>query len=261
MSEQISRVKAKLDRSKAHLDDLENSIGKYFESTPFIIEKTEEEAKGDLVYLVRIIRSVPLEIASIAGDVVHNLRSALDHLIWQAVEFSGGSPTRSTCFPIHKDSVRIDEAIAEALKGANKSAISLVRHLRPCRGSNDILWKLHSLDIVDKHRLLFGVGSAYKSFVIQMKLDVPWQDEAVISPPLALNPADRLFPLNDGDELFRVKSQAKSAGLGLLEPRFNFEIAFGDGDAVLGEPMVPTLRSIQQYIERVVDLFEKYVFK
>ena len=258
MSDPLLSVSYKLERAKAHLDDLEKLIKEYFGLDPYLIERLEDTSTGDLVYLVRVKHEVPLSIALPAGDVVHNLRSVLDHLIWRIVELSGGTPTRSTCFPIRKDNQGIDDAINQALDGANDRAKSLVRRLKPYQGSNDLLWKLHSLDIVDKHRLLIGVGSAYKNVVIQMKMDVPWQDEPVVMPPFALNPADRLFPLDDRNELFRIKAQARESGPNMLDPKFTFEIAFGDGEAVLGEPMVPTLRSIHSYVDRVVKLFVRY---
>ncbi len=38
----------------------------------------------------------------VVGDVIHNLRSALDHLAWQLVILDGGQPNDSTQFPIYE---------------------------------------------------------------------------------------------------------------------------------------------------------------
>src|SRR5438132_5583994 len=35
--------------------------------------------------------------------------------------------------------------------------------LRPYKGGNDVLWQLHELNNVDKHRLILTVGSALRS--------------------------------------------------------------------------------------------------
>jgi hypothetical protein len=255
----LSSVKYKIDRAGHHLNQLDSLIRGYFELEPYRIMRHEESETGDLIYRLQIRQEVPLEIAGVAGDVVHNLRSALDHLIWRIVELSSGTPSRATSFPIRKDKNGFDNSIGNALDGANSRAKSLVRHLRPYRGANDTLWKLHNLDIVDKHRLLIGVGAVYKHLVIEMQMEVPWESEEIAFPPIALNPADKMFPLQDGDELFRVKSQAREDGPGMKEPKFTFEIAFGDGESVLGEPMVPTLRDIHRYVSRIVAIADKYV--
>jgi hypothetical protein len=86
--------------------------------------------------------------------------------------------------------------------------------------------QLHSLDIVDKHQVIFVVGTAHKNIVLSLQMQVPGQQEVVSFPPFALNPADRQFPLVDGAELYRVKAAAKS-GPGHGEPQFTFELCFG----------------------------------
>jgi len=42
----------------------------------------------------------PERLGVLLGDWAHNLRSALDHLMWQLVILYGGTPNRRTQFPI-----------------------------------------------------------------------------------------------------------------------------------------------------------------
>src|SRR5690606_21763862 len=42
-------------------------------------------------------------VSAIVGDVLHNLRSALDQLAWQLVLFDGGTPNQLTTFPVLRE--------------------------------------------------------------------------------------------------------------------------------------------------------------
>jgi len=45
---------------------------------------------------------LPFDALAAAGDIVHNLRSALDHLAFQLVLAGGHTPTTETAFPVGK---------------------------------------------------------------------------------------------------------------------------------------------------------------
>jgi hypothetical protein len=45
---------------------------------------------------------------AIAGDVFHNLRTALDHVAWQFVLLEGGTPNETTTFPLLEKSTDRD---------------------------------------------------------------------------------------------------------------------------------------------------------
>jgi hypothetical protein len=57
-------------------------------------------------YYIESSREVPVDLALMAGDALQNLRSALDHLIYQAIfKQTNVWPTKRTiAFPIGKDS-------------------------------------------------------------------------------------------------------------------------------------------------------------
>ncbi len=116
---------------------------------------------GGRTYIYRLVDvpTTPVEWSLIMGDAVHNLRSALDLLAWQAVIAGVGTPSRSTCSPIYKK--QEDRKFSLALKGAPSHFIDAVRQMQPYidapmaeawRGGR--LWLLYRLDIEDKHHLL-----------------------------------------------------------------------------------------------------------
>jgi len=255
----LEGAKVKLNRSTRHIAELSSVARAYLDSRPFGVTQAEEP-NGDLVWRVKIHRQVPAEWSAIVGDAVHNMRSALDLVAWQLVEVSGGHPTRDSCFPIdHAPPPAQDQTLRRALAGASPAALRLVRRLKPYASGNPVLGQLHALDITDKHRLVLVVGAAHKYVVMKMSMKVPWRPTPVEFPPLALNPADRQFPLQDGAEIFRVCAAARGSEH-THEHDLVFELAFGDVAEVKGLPLVATLESMHRHVSKIVKIIERLFF-
>lgn len=248
----------KLARAARHLDELNAVASQYLQGKPYSIESVEE-SNGDSVWRLSINQPVPLEWSAIVGDAVHNMRAALDLVVWQLVEANGNLPSRDTCFPIASGpGAQFEQALCRSLLGADDQAVKLVRRLKPYAGGNHTLSRLHALDIVDKHRLVLVVGAANKQLVIKMRIRVPWEEQPVEFPPIGLEPADRQFPLTHGEEVFRVCAAARSSDV-LSEHAVVFELAFGDVNEVQGHPLIPTLQSMHRHVSRIIDVIGKHL--
>jgi hypothetical protein len=96
----IDGVRLKIERAKKHILDLESVVIPFFDDNPYTC--TTELHPDIPWYIVRLetIKALPETIPVMIGDAVHNLRSALDHLVWQLVEAGGGVPNEHTHFPI-----------------------------------------------------------------------------------------------------------------------------------------------------------------
>jgi hypothetical protein len=110
----------------------------YFEPRPFDVRKVWDADRHRYEFVPMLHRSPPLRLGVILGDMVHNLRSALDHLVWQAVLRNGGRPNRSHQFPICDDEKDWNDACNVVMKPA---ALSRLREI-----SNE-----------DKHRVVTPV--------------------------------------------------------------------------------------------------------
>lgn len=103
------------------------------------------------------IIEVPLRFALLAGDAIHNLRAALDYVIYQLVLADGGTPTRATMFPILAEKPPKGFAQLPAVAGITREAPLLnLESLMPYAGQpyGQKLALLHRLDIADKHHLI-----------------------------------------------------------------------------------------------------------
>ena len=106
-------------------------------------------------------------LSVIVGDFVHNLRSVLDHLAWQLVLVSGGTPSERTQFPIFI-SERVSGGPLAAWQrmtaGMNDLILSEVHRVQPYTAGDNApftsLAILNALSNEDKHRLPLACVSA-----------------------------------------------------------------------------------------------------
>ena len=85
------------------------------------------------------------------GDCIHNLRSALDQLVYELVRANGGKPALRTHFPAHAEpgGVRIPGGIAD-------DALRLIEAVQPYTNTDDgnRIRLIHRLDLIHQQRQL-----------------------------------------------------------------------------------------------------------
>jgi hypothetical protein len=59
------------------------------------------------------------------------------------------------------------------------------------------------------------------------------------------------FPLEDGAVIYRIPARLRSHPVAQMnmDPEFQFEVAFGEVEVVKGQPLIPTLSQIMQFVE------------
>lgn len=74
----------KLKRADRHLRELRDAIDEFLESSPYTISFDADPETMELTLWAAVqARPNTVEWGTMIGDVVHNLRSALDQLLWQ----------------------------------------------------------------------------------------------------------------------------------------------------------------------------------
>jgi hypothetical protein len=189
--------------------------------------------------------------------VIQNLRSALDHLAYELfmTETKGRYVGKHIYFPIEKEAKTYKKTSDRKTKGISNKAKRLIDSVKPYQGGNDTLWQIHELNIIDKHRLLVTVGSSYVSFDVgahmhsMMKRSFPDQELPQFS--VFLKPADKLFPLKAGDELFGTEPDAEE------DPnmKLQFNIVLNEPGIIEGSPIVETLQTMTNEVDRLKDHF------
>ena len=260
-------IDAKIDRAKKHVDNLKTEVNAFLESDAYSVVTEDDQQTGDRVFRVRIQSEIPASIAAIAGDVVHNLRSASDYLVWQLVEANGCTPDHGTEFPFGLDEAKFLEGYKRKIRGVSKDAMGLIEGLKPYGGGNqNSLYFLHRLDIRDKHRLLMTVGGIRDRIIHGPEAVAFVESRRGPGGPLvdrfkpewiAFHYATKHggFPLKDGAEIHRIK-----AGFGHrpnvdMNPTFTFNVAFGETGVFEGEPIVESLHALTNMVDSIVDVF------
>ncbi|MGO8905512.1 MAG: hypothetical protein ACLQMH_07815 [Solirubrobacteraceae bacterium] len=103
----------------------------------------------------------PLHLGVIVGDILHNLRCVLDHLVWQLVELNGRKPGEHNQFPIFDTPKAYKEKAGRYLRGVASEHKTLIETFQPYHLDGDPAYHnlavLRDLSNIDKHRFVHPV--------------------------------------------------------------------------------------------------------
>lgn len=106
------------------------------------------------IHKIRILTTPPESLDEIAGDAVQNLRQALDHAVCSCARATGKTD-RGVWFPLVGEGADLEEAIKDKARKLPETVRDIIRTAAPSGG---LLYELHNLSVIDKHRLICGVG-------------------------------------------------------------------------------------------------------
>jgi hypothetical protein len=268
MSGGMRGPRSKIVRAKRHIQELEASLsGLTISRTthPNVIVTEDDPETGNLLYKILRVPCVPDQIGAIAGDAIHNLRSSLDLLMSQLVEDHTGKPPSSHLYypsaGDRKTFVAGCEKQIEPLVGEDAFKLILASETYR-RGRGDAAWRVHRLDIEDKHRVVYELGFnltsqtlAFPSAAfVDLGLDPEVNDAfdrrvGEIMDTLYWRPGDKFFPLKDDDVLFSGPQEPTN------DPKFRLDVAFSKPKIVETQPILPTITQFSEATESLVESF------
>ncbi len=156
----LAGVRAKLQRARAHIEAFNMAMRAFFETDPTAV-RMERDTQTNVVAIYWGLRSKPpLNLATVAGDAIQNMRAALDYLAWELVLASGGNPSEATQFPIHTSMFnhKGNRRQVTVKPGIDPAAERAIERLQPYNRTHDPhahpLAMLRKLANHDKHRQL-----------------------------------------------------------------------------------------------------------
>jgi hypothetical protein len=168
----LGGVVAKFNRAKEQFDVLREEMGTFSDRDPkaHFSRGYFDTDTWEWIERFQIREPPPLRWGVMLGDCVHNLRSALDHLICQLTLLDGGTmeDCERTQFPIASKSEAQFEQMADfRIPGLSKRHRAMVKRAQPYR-AGDRAWKhplaiLADLSNTDKHRIINPTYSIIKS--------------------------------------------------------------------------------------------------
>jgi len=168
----------KLKRADQQLNALHRDMREFLDSDPY--EPTVQfrrirgarEAPCVMDYSIRMIVKKPCRRvwSAIIGEIIHNLRSALDHAVYQLVIYRTDRPPADdarTQFPICLNPLRFNANALTMLDGVSTHTTGLIEQMQPFvtgEGEKSPLWHLNKLSNIDKHRTLHLTGGTVEAF-------------------------------------------------------------------------------------------------
>lgn len=108
--------------------------------------------------VLRVDRPIDPAWSGVTGDIAHNLRSALDYLVYQLFVLENGAPPPANGkqqFPIFKDRDGFrSRGVKQNLRGLSAPAVEMMESFQPFatgEGEASPLWQLRQLSNRDKH--------------------------------------------------------------------------------------------------------------
>jgi hypothetical protein len=257
--------KLKVERAKRHIQELETAVKAFHNSNPYDFPGQEDPHTREYVYRVTVKKPIPIEISAVIGDIVHNLRCVLDYLVCDCIRAANRMPGGNSGLPVKREAKRLKPGSVPKIEGVSPRAERFFLRLKGRKGVNEALWKMHMLDIIDKHNAIVTVGAA----IIQVtaKVGVPGMfltaqgTIAVLGggpggQPLMIDAGTpdtffRVFPLNNNVEVYRGPAGFNE------ELKIATQIAFGQGQVAEGETVLETLIQLTDFVERVIGVCER----
>jgi hypothetical protein len=163
----LDGVWAKLARAEEHLITPADEIKAFItrDPQPFGLSVPQfDSVTGWYVVYAIVDEEPPGRLGVILGDVLHNTRSALDHLVWQLVILNGGTPNGGAggnAFPIARSEAAWRTAQKRQLAGVAEAHRKIIEKTQPFKVDNPdrspLAW-LQFLSNTDKHQIVHPVA-------------------------------------------------------------------------------------------------------
>lgn len=261
MSDKIKGAKTKVEWADKHIEDFKTELVRFQNTHPYEFTAYRDPETRQPIYYMTRVGDVPRDAVLIAGDVLQYLRTALDYLICAHSE----NPTPFTAFPIFNPA-KVDKTyLAGKIGRMSPAAQKIVTDLKPYKGGNETLWKLHELNRIDKHRLLVAASTSLRGFNInQHRAYVRYGSSALlqrngqtfvlkIAQDVYIPPSFKVFPLKAGDVLLVDSPDAKIN----KNIDFRFDVAFNEPEISEGDSILETLKQSLSLVREIVTLFAR----
>lgn len=191
----------------------------------------------------------PLDWSIRVGEFAYNLRSALDHLVWQLVEANRCSPDSRTAFPILKKcDVSSIERQDRQLRGVSTQDRQYIVSIQPYqedfKGIGLLLANLNAIGNIDKHRHIVAPTIRWTGVVPQIYSRRSWSylgGPRVVIYPSVIDQQPGPTNLRHGQWLLSTRYDLTSDQFFVFQVEAVFEDEDIDGERWGGELSVPEM--------------------
>lgn len=275
----LSGVLVKLDRAELHCNAINAAAKEYAEVylpnairerlTRFPLDSLNEDWQPILWDNVTL---PPLQWGVVLGEFVHDIRSALDQLIWSLVRANGGSPGIHTRFPATESEAKWRDDVTERditvhglppTYGLSDEAFALVCDFQPFnrmprrKAVSAPFYKLVRLSNEDKHRTLHLAAAYATAAPVSLRITPPGYIRFV----KIRKPKPRIV-IENGAEIASVKIAITERPPRDVQMKVSFtlhaEVGFFAGANVIADlsDLAPMVRDARELLRRALRLPE-----
>ena len=165
---------------------------------------------------------VPPRFGVLAGEIVHHLRSSLDHLIHALIIKNGCTASNNNQFPICKAAKDLEVTCSDTrMNGISRLAKKIIRsvqHYTTPAPEDTLLYVINHYDILDKHRLLVTVCTVAE-LGHQITIGA---DEAIASRPDRIGKTPNIIRFGEPAPCRVTEGGVQLFTIGLAEPAPEF---------------------------------------
>jgi len=255
-------IQARMHRARDQMELLHSEIDAFFARKPYELVVETNRGQTEIYVVVKEREGVPVAWSILVGEIVHNLRSALDQVVSELVIHKTGLPPSAdtTRFPIFLTAAdyRSNRGEKVWLRGVGSTARAIIKAAQPFEtgeGRTSPLWHLHELSNWDSHRVIPLVAATRRSAEGEAVAGEMWGLGIAFEGPLAPDTVlgtVRLTPSNVPlvERMAKVKMETKlSCHIAIQEP------------ASVGRPQVVNgLNVIGARVAQILERIDKTCF-
>jgi hypothetical protein len=243
-------AKLKLDWAKRHVSDLQSAFDEFVRTHRYTTRIGNDPKTGEITIELLFNEQIPTTLSLVLGDAIHNLRTALDHAVWELIGLDGGTQDRSTSLPTASNQ-RDYEAACNGVKTPREDTKKFLIGLAAYKGgAGDELYSLHLLDNAEKHRTITPLAAIAR--VASAKFIGPSGGSAVTMKNCAFGLGTdglaRIARLGPG---FTVEFEQ--------DAKPTIDIFFRDTESLRLQPIVPTLSRLAEAVSNQLEEFKTFV--
>ncbi|PYR48161.1 MAG: hypothetical protein DMF89_16460 [Acidobacteria bacterium] len=246
----LEDIVAKLERADEHIAQLKREIKTLWRETPNSTLVNYNSQSAEAFRDFHRNRAIPAKFMVIAGEIIYQLRSSIDHLTCALILRDGGTLSDKSQFPIYrfrptkKDEIRRYEG---QVKGITRSdVLTYIERSQPYHRLNDRdrhwLAILKVLSNTDKHRsLVLHVALVKPKIRVFMASD---DGDITMTGESLDNGTDPPTAVSRGEKLVRIVN---------MERKLATDVAFAQfGECVTDYPVIKGLKELRDSARSVV---------
>lgn len=273
----LLEIREKINRAEQNITHLKQFLpGRELAENTGDVFTVERQPDGETHHIfVGPMGALALPLRLAVGDVIHDLRTSLDHLTYQLavvnkfpLRKAERTPEqeiwfRRLNFMIHDRADRFDSRAGEVAKVIGKPPVAEMKRLQPYQALDKrgpMLWRLSELDNITKHRVIVAVDPQFR--LAHVNIDVR-SSEGHRTVTGSVAPPDK-SSLKDRTQLFSFRvpvGQTNSPPKVDVHVKPIVEPVFADTDGLCdGANIFRVMRDSVSTVSTVIDDFDKAFF-